>query len=137
MRQPQAISRKLLLIDDEASIREAIRVALEGQDVVEFEFFESSSVRDGLLQAQRVVPDIIILDLHMPDGSGFDFMDAAAQVDTLKDCRVVILTGDDTVENILAAQQKHISPYRFIGKPFNVSELQAIVLEAAALIKSV
>jgi two-component system nitrate/nitrite response regulator NarL len=133
MQLTKVTSKKLLLIDDEATIRDAVRLALEGQDVVGFDIFESSNAEDGLVRSRQILPDIIILDLHMPARSGFDFMDLISKEQSLERCRVIMLTGDDTIDNIVTAEQKHISPFRFVGKPFDVSELQAIVYEAAGL----
>lgn len=128
--------KKLLLIDDEDTIRDSIRMALEDQDLISFEFFESTNVSDGLIMARQIIPDVIILDLHMPDMTGFDFMDLVAKDSSLSTCQVIMLTADDTIENIIAAERKSISPFRFISKPFDTLQLQAVVYEAAGLAKA-
>jgi CheY-like chemotaxis protein len=78
-------------------------------------------------------PDIIILDLHMPDKTGFDFMDIVRKDRLLAKSKVIMLTADNTVSNMLKADYKGIDALRFLGKPFNISELQALVLDLSLL----
>jgi two-component system response regulator AtoC len=123
----------LLIIDDDADIVAAIRMALEDQEYVTLTVSHSNSVLDGLEQAEVLRPDIIILDLHMPDKSGFDFMDAIRHNKLQEKLKVIMLTADNSVQNVLTADDKNIKPYRFLGKPFNITDLQAAVYEAAGL----
>jgi CheY-like chemotaxis protein len=64
----------------------------------------------------------------MPDKSGLDFMDIARQDENFANINVILLTADDTMDNVLKAEGKGISALHFLGKPFNVVDLQALVL---------
>jgi DNA-binding response OmpR family regulator len=119
---------KILIIDDDANIRESIRLALEEQDYVTVEITESGGVASGIQQAKTTNPDVVILDLHMPNKNGWDFMNILHKDMRLAKTRVIMLTADDTPDNTFRAEKKGIGAYQFLAKPFNISELQALVL---------
>ena len=64
----------------------------------------------------------------MPDKSGLDFMDIVHKDKRFEGTKVIMLTADDTMLNVFDAEHKGISAYHFLGKPFNIAELQALVL---------
>ena len=119
---------KILIVDDDAAIRESIRLALEEQEYIDVEVTESASAAYGIQQAKRINPDVIILDLHMPNKSGWDFMNILHKDIRLAKTRVIMLTADDTLDNVFKAEKKGIGAYQFLGKPFNIADLQALVL---------
>lgn len=120
---------KVLIVDDDAAIRESIRLALEEQEYVDVEVTESANATSGIQHAKRINPDVIILDLHMPNKSGWDFMNILHKDIHLAKTRVIMLTADDTLDNVFKAEKKGIGAYQFLGKPFNISDLQALVLD--------
>ncbi|HQP91654.1 MAG TPA: response regulator [Candidatus Omnitrophota bacterium] len=63
------MKRKVLVIDDEPDIREIVRIYLndEGFDVIEAE-----NGHDGIIKAQELKPDLIVLDIMMPGINGFE-----------------------------------------------------------------
>jgi len=128
-------TKKILVVDDDADIRESVRLALEEQDYLNVEVTESADVASGIHQMKNINPDIVILDLHMPDKSGFDFMDIMRKNTLFAKTKVIMLTADDTLANIFKAENKGIGVYRFLGKPFNISDLQALVLSLSLPIK--
>ncbi len=119
---------KILIVDDDADIRQAVRLTIEEQDYLNVIVTESIDVASGIEQMKAINPDIVILDLHMPDKTGFDFMDIVHQDKRLAKTKVIMLTADDNLANIFKAEDKGIGAYHFLGKPFNISELQALVL---------
>jgi DNA-binding NtrC family response regulator len=126
-------TKKILIIDDDASIREAIRLTVEEQDFLNVEVTESADVTSGIQQMKDIRPDIVILDLHMPGKTGFDFMDIVHKNKLLAKAKVIMLTADDTLGNLFKAEHKGIGAYHFLGKPFNISDLQALVLDLSLL----
>lgn len=129
-------SMKILIVDDDADIREAVRLSLEEQNYLDIDITESSDVVSGIEQMKIINPDIVILDLHMPGKTGFDFMDLMNQDKNLVRTKVIMLTADDTLANIFKAEDKGIGAYHFLGKPFNISELQALVFSLGLPIKA-
>ncbi len=126
-------TKKILIIDDDASIREAVRLSVEEQDFVNVEVTESANVESGIQQMKDIDPDIVILDLHMPGKTGFDFMDIVYKNKLLDRAKVIMLTADDTLGNLFKAEHQGIGAYHFLGKPFNISELQALVFDLSLL----
>jgi DNA-binding response OmpR family regulator len=129
-------TKKILIVDDDADIRESVRLTLEEQDYLNVEVTESADVVSGIQQMKDINPDIVILDLHMPNKTGFDFMDIVNKTKRFDKTKVIMLTADDTLGNIFKAEHKGIGAYHFIGKPFNISELQALVLSLSLPIKA-
>lgn len=122
---------KILIVDDDASVRAAVRLTVEEQDFINVKVTESVDVASGLKVLNAWRPDIIILDLHMPGKTGFDFMDIALEAKLLAKTNVIMLTADDTLGNLFKADDKGIGARHFLGKPFEVSELQALVYSLA------
>ena len=129
------LTKKIMIVDDDAGIREAVRLAVEEQDYLNVEVTESSDVDSAIRKMKNIRPDIIILDLHMPNKTGFDFMDIMRKNKRLADIPVIMLTADDTLANVFKAEHKGIGAYHFLGKPFNISYLQALVLSLSLPIK--
>ena len=119
---------KILIIDDDADIRASIRLALEEQEYVVVEVTESASVSTGIRLTNAINPDVVILDLHMPNKNGWDFMNMLHKNIRLAKTRVIMLTADNTPDNTFQAEKKGIGAYQFLTKPFNILELQALVL---------
>jgi DNA-binding NtrC family response regulator len=69
----------------------------------------------------------------MPDKTGFDFMEIVHKKKLLAKAKVIMLTADDTLDNLFKAEHEGIGTYHFLGKPFNTSELQALVLDLSLL----
>lgn len=130
------LTKKILIVDDDAGIREVVRLAIKEQDYMNVEVTESSDVASAIEQMEHIHPDIVILDLHMPNKTGFDFMDIVNKNKRLAKTKVIMLTADDTLSNIFSAEQKGIGAYHFLGKPFNISDLQALVLSLSLPFKA-
>lgn len=91
---------RILLVDDHAVVREGLRALLdreEGLSVVA----EAGTVADAVRAAREHRPDVAILDLRLPDGSGIE---ACREIrDELPDTRVMVLTSFGEDEAVLAA----------------------------------
>lgn len=112
--------RLVLIVDDEPSIRRAMRrtLELEGYTVL-----ESANGIDALVQVERSSPDIVITDLHMPGCSGFDLTHSVRQSDRRQP--KVILLSDDDAETV--AQRARALGATTLMKPFTREELIAAV----------
>jgi CheY-like chemotaxis protein len=67
---------RILVVDDESSIRETTRSILESQG---YEVLTAADGLDGILALSKSLPDVIITDLHMPRMSGFEFLTIVRQ----------------------------------------------------------
>lgn len=116
MSQPSPIA---LIIEDEPGIRRFVRLALEAEGWI---VSECETARQGLLDAGTRRPDLIVLDLGLPDGDGVDY---------LKDLRawsgvpVIVLSARSDEADKIAALDAGADDY--LTKPFNVGELMARV----------
>jgi CheY-like chemotaxis protein len=121
----------ILIIDDNADVRTAVRMTLEGEPGVRYEFTEAGSAASGLQALKTVKSDVVILDLHMPGEDGFDFMTKLKKTKLLPLTKVVVLTADNSSKSLMRSVRKGINAYNFIGKPFVSEELRALVLRLA------
>jgi CheY-like chemotaxis protein len=121
------IKAKILIVDDNAETRNAIRLTLESEAEGAYTFKSADTVPAGLKAVDSFKPDVIILDLHMPGQNGFDFLDSLSK-HTFPKFKVVLLTADNTLKNLWEAESKGINAYHFMGKPFEGDELRALVL---------
>lgn len=94
---------RVLLVDDHQAVRRALRVLLEepGRLAV---IGEAGTVKDAVREAARLRPDVIVMDLRLPDGTGVEACRAIRGIDP--DVRVVILTSfadEDALRSAVAA----------------------------------
>ena len=86
------IDRRALLIDDDEVTRRGIRLALE-QDG--WKVAEAGDGRVALTQLAEARPDVIVLDLMMPEMDGFEFLDEVRQREEWRDIPVLVVTAKD------------------------------------------
>lgn len=84
------MKKKVLLVEDDTSVRELLRVLLEGEG---YEIHEARDGLDGLLKAQFTKPDLLILDLMMPDVDGERVLIQLRSEPKLADIPVVVVSG--------------------------------------------
>src|SRR5215471_13491363 len=89
MRPMAGAPATVLICDDEPSLRELIRISLNGP----YSFVEADDGVESLELARRVRPDIVILDMMMPRMTGLDVLKAIRQEETLANTRIVVLTA--------------------------------------------
>jgi two-component system KDP operon response regulator KdpE len=109
--------KKILIIDDEIQIRRILRLTLESH---EFKIVEASNGKDGLYQAATCHPDIIILDLGLPD---IDGMQVLSKIREWSEVPIIILSVRDEEEEKVEALDSGADDY--VTKPFGVNELIA------------
>ena len=62
---------RILIIEDESNIRRFVRLALENEN---YEVFEAGGIKRGLIEAATRRPELVVLDLGLPDGDGREFI---------------------------------------------------------------
>lgn len=113
------LKRKLLLVEDDAHIRGMIRQSLPEDD---WEVSEVVTVADAITVAAALRPDLVILDLGLPDGDGKKFL-RNFRADS--NATVMVLTARSEEQEKVFALDAGADDY--LTKPFSVAELQARV----------
>jgi two-component system response regulator PilR (NtrC family) len=116
---------KLLVVEDEPSLRQMLEILFkrEGYTVVSAPGYRAAV--EAIAQHPQPFP-VILTDLSMPDGSGLDLVPAAKSRSPASE--VILLTAHSTVENAILAMRS--GAYDFVAKPFDPSELAALVAKA-------
>ncbi len=114
---------KLLIVDDDESIRESLRATFSQAG---YKIFVAEDAQSGLEQFDRFHPDLIICDLKLPGMNGIEFL---KRVKTFNGHLpfIMITAYDDSHSTIEAIQQ---GAYDYIEKPFDVERLKVIVRRA-------
>jgi len=113
------MTQTILVVDDEAKLRDLIRVYLEQEG---YRVVEAGQGREALYVARVEKPDLIILDLMMPEMGGYEFMRAFSKE---AETPVIILTARVEDQDKIVGLELGADDY--VTKPFNVRELLARV----------
>lgn len=108
---------RVLVVDDDQAIRRLLRVTLRAQG---YSVFEAGGARVALATAEAVRPDVVILDLGLPDGDGVEVTRLLRHRDQIP---VLILSVKDQEDDKIAALDAGADDY--LTKPFGVGELHA------------
>src|SRR3989449_4271242 len=102
---------RILVIDDEAAIRDSLRMTLEYEG---YEFVGAATGQEGLALAEREGPDLVLLDVKMPGMDGLEVLDRLRNMnETLP---IVVISGHGTISTAVEATKK--GAFDFIEKPF-------------------
>ncbi len=112
-------SAKIMLVDDEPINTDVLQTYLEGEGYSNFITTSESVQAIDIMRREK--PDVILLDLMMPDVSGFDILNMMRSDKSLLHIPVVILTSSDDAETKLKALQ--LGAMDFLAKPVDASEL--------------
>jgi len=107
----------IVIIDDESQIRKILTITLEAQD---FKVVEAAKGKDGIVAVANYHPQLVILDLGLPDKDGFAVL---SEIRTWTAVPVIILSVRESEDSIVKALDLGADDY--ITKPFNSKELLA------------
>ena len=110
----------ILVIEDEPVLRRQIARALEGAG---HEVHLADQGDEGLATAQSAVPDLVLLDLRLPDCSGLDVLSGIRSLD--ESIPVVLMTGHGSVADAVEAMRRGAVDY--LQKPLDLEELRLLV----------
>jgi two-component system, NtrC family, response regulator AtoC len=114
---------KILIVDDERLVRWSLRQKCEewGYQVV-----EAVSGEPGLQMAQAESPDLILLDVRMPDMTGIEVLEQIKKAQDMPP--VIMITADPQLDDVKSALK--LGAYDFIGKPVDFEELHITIQNA-------
>jgi two-component system KDP operon response regulator KdpE len=113
------IAARVLVVEDDDDIRRFVRLALQAEG---HEAFEADGVQRGLIDAGTRRPDLIVLDLGLPDGDGVDFIRSLRAWSAVP---VIVLSARSSEAHKIAALDAGADDY--LIKPFGAGELMARV----------
>lgn len=110
---------KLLIIDDDAHLRESLAEVLELDG---FECHQAGAAKEGIAAAQKIEPEVVIMDIQLPDSSGFQICQELRK--RSKTMILIMMTG-----RFLSSEEKkqgfELGADEYITKPFDLAELSA------------
>jgi DNA-binding response OmpR family regulator len=117
------MSHTILYVEDETAIVELVHVILEHPDI---RLIATGSGADGLARAKREKPDLLILDVMIPDRNGWDIYYELRRDDDLKHVPIIMLTGQLHRYRIMKEFAR--SPIdAYITKPFDARAVRRTV----------
>jgi len=111
----------ILICDDEPSLRELMRVALEGRH----RFAEAEDTAEALQLTQELRPDVLLLDVMLPGGSGLDLLQTIRADPELASTRIVVVSAWASAQDRRRAEEAGADA--FLPKPFAPEQLVAVV----------
>lgn len=127
------MSRKILIIDDEPSMITYLSALLQDHG---YETSSSLDADDGYQKASKELPDLITLDLLMPDKTGIRLYKELKRNDQLREIPVIMVTGFTSRQHPMIDFKKFIydrsipGPEAFIEKPVNPEQLLSAICTA-------
>lgn len=120
------MAKRILVVDDEEVVCSMLHDLLTECG---YEVFLAVNGEEALRKAGQLKPDLIILDINMPDVSGCGVSAVLGATEALRDIPIIFLTGyidadeSEQLDNRLAG-------HRLVSKPFDTHELLAVVRES-------
>jgi two-component system phosphate regulon response regulator PhoB len=115
------VSARILIVEDHPTMREAMRLVLEGEG---FDIDEASDGAQALSAVHQEAPDLVLLDMSIPGISGPDVLAAVKRDPTTSEVRVIVVTatGEEGRAAAMAGGADH-----YFTKPFSpIALLQAV-----------
>jgi two-component system, NtrC family, response regulator AtoC len=114
---------KILVVDDEKNMRWALERALKAQG---YEVYQAEDGKQGLEAALHIRPELVILDLKMPEMDGLAVLTALKE--QVPEIMVVMITAHGSTASAVEAMK--LGAYDYINKPFDIDELKLVVAKA-------
>ncbi len=117
---------RILVVDDEPADLHLIRRALEKQD---YEVVTAESAREGLQSLRQQRPDVMVLDVMLPDASGLDLLKKIQEIDE----RLPVVFVTSSSDSGTAIRAMKLGALDYLVKPIQVAELRQIVSRAVEI----
>jgi two-component system nitrogen regulation response regulator NtrX len=120
------VKPRILVIDDEAAIRDSLRMILEYEH---YEFVGASSGPEGVAAIKRDPPDVILLDIKMPGMNGLETLAEIRKVD--ESLPIAMISGHGTTTDAMHATR--LGAFDFIDKPFTSERVLVTIAKGLEL----
>jgi len=118
----------ILIIDDEEKIRKFLRMPFEKRG---YQVSTAATGKQGMELFEKEYPDIIILDMRLPDSNGMDILENMMMVKP--DQVVIMITAFGEIS--LAVKAMKLGVFDYVTKPFEFEEINLLIEKAAGLIR--
>lgn len=124
--------KKVLIVDDAAIMRKLIRVSFEKYGYNQFE--EAATGVEALRKMKYFLPDLITLDINMPDGSGIELIPEFRALHP--DVKILMITSEGKGKNVI--DSVYAGANQFLVKPFSAETFSNVLnaLEGSTRVKS-
>ncbi len=120
--QSETTVKRVLLVDDEPGLRDAVQAYLEDSD---FEVTAAANAQQAFQVLSTAQPDLVISDIMMPGMDGFQFLEELRKLEAYTHVPVVFLTAKGMTTDRIQGYRAGVDAY--LPKPFDPEELVAIV----------
>src|SRR6476620_4430091 len=110
----------LLVVDDEPAIQHAFQRAFRSGDT---HLLSAATAAEGLALIKETQPDVVVLDIHLPDASGLDTFHRVRAIDAR--IPVILVTGHGTTDLAIEAMKE--GAYEYLLKPLELGELRRLI----------
>jgi DNA-binding NtrC family response regulator len=111
--------RSVLIVDDEVGVRESLKMILKK----DYDVFLAKDAEEAFLQIKENSPDVILLDIILPDLDGLKVLEKIKQNEP--DIVVIMITATNTAKTAVEAMK--LGAYHYVTKPFDNDELRLII----------
>jgi CheY-like chemotaxis protein len=111
---------KILIVDDEPDFVNLLRVRLEANG---YEVIDASNGEEGFKKAEAENPDIILLDIIMPDMNGYQICEQLKQEEKTRNIPIILITGKELEPRNINERCLKLGVEGFLSKPLDSKEL--------------
>ena len=120
------MGHSVLLVDDEKSIQSSIEMYLREK---KHDVYTASSVDEGLEMLEKHLPEVVIVDLKLPDKDGFIMIEELRRRNSA--AAVIVISGYGDIQKAVRATK--MGAHQFIPKPFSLADVEKAIEEAAGI----
>lgn len=118
---------KVMIVDDEKDVLYLLKVLMERENFQVIEASNGLEAYNKLTSDNPEIPDLIILDVMMPEMDGYTFQSKIQEIESLKRIPIIILTAKGKMKDLFELSS---NIHAFVEKPFDPKNLIRIVKEA-------
>ena len=118
--------QKVLIVDEEAALQTLIHDTLEG----EYRLASAYNGRQGLEMATNMKPDVILMDVMMPDMGGYEAIRLLHGNSTTRGIPIIVMTAKDFDDSTISEIKREPNVAGFLNKPFRPKNLREIIRSA-------